>query len=72
MDGFNPFAPTVEIGGSAQAGGARAAAQGALSVGNISPEDNHVTAGLVLVALGVLFLLWRGKFRFSMTVGGRG
>lgn len=65
MPAANPFAPLIEVGGTASAGPAAAGAS--FSVGNAA--DNHVSAGLVLLGIAVLVLLWKSKFRFSTTVG---
>jgi hypothetical protein len=76
MPSANPYAPVFEIGGTgeATAGPAQGIAGGKLSLGTLAaPEDHHIAAALVLAAVLTLVLLWRGKFRFSMTtgVGGR-
>ncbi len=65
MPATNPFVPLIEVGGSASAGPAAAGAN--FSVGNMG--DNHVSAGMVLLGVGLLVLLWKNKFRFSTTVG---
>jgi hypothetical protein len=68
MPSANPFAPMVDIGGSASAG--PATARGGFSLGTTGGVgDNHVSAGLVLLGLVALVLLWKNKFRFSTTVG---
>lgn len=67
MPSANVFAPLIEVGGSASAGPVSGAVKASLGTG--SAEDNHVAAGTLAVALIVLVLLWRNKFRFSTTVG---
>ena len=61
----NPFAPTIDVGGSASAGPAQIG--GGLSIG---VQDHHAVAGYLLIGLAILFLLHRANFRFSSTVGG--
>jgi hypothetical protein len=55
----------IDVGGQAGpvSGGAN------LAVGGVTVGDHHVAAGLVAVGLLVLVLLWKGKWRFSTTVG---
>lgn len=62
MPASNPFAPVIEVGGGATVGPASAN-------GNVSVGDHHAAAGYVLIGLAVLVLLWKGKWRFSTTVG---
>ena len=52
----------IEVGGTATAG--PVSAGGKMSVG-----DNTAAAGYVAAGLLLLVLLWKGKFRFSTTVG---
>lgn len=66
MPAANPFAPVIEVGAQASAGGATAG--GSVSLGG-SMGDNHAAALYLSLALVGLFLLWRNKFRFSTTVG---
>lgn len=70
MSGVNWAAPTIDVGGGVSANGGPVTSQlgGKLKV---SSEDNHASALIVLMAVGALYLLWKGRFRFSMTVGGR-
>jgi len=68
MPAGNPFAPTIEVGGGAQAGASSNGLTGSLGL-NGSVGDHHATAGVLLLSLGLLVLLWRNKFRFSTTVG---
>lgn len=65
MPSSNPFAPTIETGVSA------GASVGPVNIGGGAgiADDAHVSAGLVLLGLGLLVLLWKSKFRFSTTVG---
>lgn len=65
MPEANPFAPLIEVGGGASAGPVSGKAGVSLSTGG----EHHVSAGVVLLALGLLVLLWKSKFRFSTTVG---
>ena len=64
MPAANPFAPMIEVGGNAAAG--PISARGGL---NLSAGDHAAASGYVLFGLLVLVLLWKGKFRFSTTVG---
>lgn len=66
MPSANPFVQTIELGGSANVGPVSSGAS--LSLGT-APADNHVSAGLVLLGIALLILLWKSKFRFSTTVG---
>jgi len=71
---FNPFAPTIETGGTAgvSAGPVGGQASAGLSLGSVASapgQDNHWAAALLLVSLVTLWALWQSKFRFSMTVG---
>jgi hypothetical protein len=64
----NPFAPVVETGVNASVG----PVSGNLSTGfglTGGAGDHHVSAGIVLLGLVILVLLWKSKFRFSTTVG---
>lgn len=65
MPASNPFAPYVETGVSA------GASVGGVTLGGGAgiADDAHVSAGIVLLGLGLLVLLWKSKFRFSTTVG---
>lgn len=65
MPAGNPFSPLVEVGGSA--GPVQGSA--ALGVGGVTVGDHHVAAGTVAVALVVLVILWKRKYRFSTTIG---
>lgn len=66
MPSANPFAPVIDVGGSATVG--PAAASGNLSLGAAS--DNHGAAAWILLGLVVLVVLHKyAKFRFSTTVG---
>lgn len=67
MPSANPFAPVIEVGGSASAGPASASVGG--SFGGAGVADSHVAAGWLALALLILVLLWKSKFRFSTTVG---
>lgn len=64
MPSANPFSPTIETGVSVNAG----SLSGKASLG-VGVDDHHVSAGLVLLGLALLVLLWKSKFRFSTTVG---
>jgi hypothetical protein len=64
MPAANPFAPTIELGGNVGAGPVSTSAGFSLGV-----SDNHVAAGWAILALALLVLLWKSKFRFSTTVG---
>ena len=64
MPSANPFAPTIEVSGGASIGGVAARGSGSFGV-----AENTAAAGYVLLGLGLLFLLWKSKFRFSTTVG---
>jgi hypothetical protein len=61
MPASNPFAPVIEVGGGATVGPASGNA-------SVSVGDHHAAAGMVLIGLAILVLLWKGKFRFSTTV----
>jgi len=62
MPTANPFSPVIEVGGGATVGPASTSA-------NLSVQDHHVTAAYVAIALGLLFLLHKFKWRFSTQVG---
>lgn len=69
MPAGNPFAPVIDVGGTAQVGPAQGGASFNLGFGNGQVGDHHATAGFLLVSLALLYLLWKNKFRFSTTVG---
>jgi len=71
MPAANPFAPLIDVGGSASAGPATAKGGGSLSLGNGTGQlDTHHISGAVLAgALLLLVLLHKGRFRFSTKVG---
>ena len=54
----------IEVGGGAAAGPVSARGGASLSIG-----DSTAAAGYVVAGLLILVLLWKGKFRFSTTVG---
>lgn len=64
MPAGNPFAPVFDTGGQVSAGPVSGSAGLSLGV-----SDNHVAAAWVSIALLLLILLWKSKFRFSTTVG---
>ena len=66
MPSANPFAPLIDVGGSASAGPAQGSVSASLGVNGMG--DHHVSAGLLALALLALVLLWRNKFRFSTNV----
>jgi hypothetical protein len=64
----NPFVETFSVAdtpGTSYAGG------GGISIPGMGggASDHHFTAGTVLVAIAVLILLFKSKFRFASTVG---
>ncbi len=61
----NPFAPVIEVGGSA----GPVQANAGISTGSLSVGDHHVAAGAVAAGLLILVILWKMKFRFSTTIG---
>lgn len=65
MPAGNPFAPMIEVGGGASVGPVSGNLSGTLG----SAGDNHASAAFVLLSLALLFLLWKGRFRFSTKVG---
>lgn len=67
MPAANPFAPVIDVGGSASVGGVTAS--GGVSVGGGSVADNHASALYLVLAITALYLLYKNKFRFSTTVG---
>lgn len=67
MPASNPFAPVIEVGGGANLGPASASANA--RVGNIVAGQHHGTAFYLVVALAVLVVLHRSRYRFSTTVG---
>lgn len=69
MPAGNPFAPVIDVGGTAQVGPASGGASFNLGLGNGTVGDHHATAGYLLISLAVLWLLWKKRFRFSTTVG---
>ncbi len=62
MPAANPFSPLLEVGGGATIGPASAN-------GSLKLDDHHATAGVTLLAIVILALLWKGRFRFSTKVG---
>lgn len=69
MPSSNPFAPLIDVGGTAQVGPASGSLSGSVGLGGIDVGDHHATAGLLLLGLVGLVLLWKGRFRFSTKVG---
>ncbi len=71
MPAANPFAPLIDVGGSATAGPATAKGGGSISFGNGSTQigDHHVSAAFLAGALLLLVLLYKRRFRFSTKVG---
>ena len=65
MPASNPFAPLIDVGGSV------GPVQGStsLGVGGVTVGDHHATAGFVAIGLIAIFLLYKGKWRFSTQVG---
>ena len=69
MPAGNPFAPLIEVGGNANVGPVSTNASGGINIGNAQVGDHHVAAGTVLVALAILYLLHKRRWRFSTRVG---
>ena len=69
MPAGNPFAPLIEVGGNASAGPVSGSASGGINVAGAQVGDHHVAAGTVLVALAILYLLHKRRWRFSTRVG---
>ncbi len=69
MPAGNPFAPLIEVGGNASAGPVSGNLAGGINVGGAQVGDHHVAASTVLVALAVLYLLHKRRWRFSTRVG---
>ena len=65
MPASNPFSPLIDVGGSVGPVGGSAS----IGTGSVTVGDHHVTAATVALALVVLIVLWKLKFRFSTTVG---
>ena len=66
MPASNPFAPLIDVGGSASVGPATGGISGTLG----DAGDHHAAAGYVLLSLLALIALHKwGHFRFSTTVG---
>ena len=65
MPAGNPFAPLIDVGGNAgPVGGSVSLGTGSLQIG-----DHHVSAGMVAIALIILYVLYKRKWRFSTQVG---
>ena len=69
MPAGNPFAPLIDVGGTASAGPVSGNASAGINIGNAQVGDHHVAAGTVLVALAILYLLHKRRWRFSTRVG---
>lgn len=69
MPAANPFAPLIEVGGSAQAGPARASGTSSFSLGDTQLGDHHVSAAFLAGSLVLLWALYTRRFRFSTKVG---
>lgn len=65
MPAGNPFAPLIDVGGSV----GPVQGSGSLSVGSVQVGDHHAAAGVVLIGLVILVLLYKGRWRFSTQVG---
>lgn len=69
MPAGNPFAPLIDVGGSAQVGPVSSTANAGINIGGAQVGDHHVAASTVLISLAVLFLLYKRRYRFSTRVG---
>lgn len=69
MPAGNPFAPVIEVGGTASVGGVSGSGNAGLQIGDTQIGDHHASAALVLVGLVALYLLYTKRFRFSTRVG---
>ncbi len=65
MPAGNPFAPLIDVGGTA----GPVSGNAGIGVGGVTIGDHHAAAGFVAVALIALVLLYKGKWRFSTQVG---
>ncbi len=65
MPSGNPFAPLIDVGGSA----GPVSGNANIGVGGVQVGDHHASAGFVAIALVVLVILWKRKYRFSTTIG---
>ena len=68
MPTSNPFAPIIDVGGGASVGPASGSGSLSFGLGN-GVGDHHAAALYTLGGLVLLYLLWRGRFRFSTQVG---
>lgn len=69
MPTTNPFVETFYVPDSPGGGGGGGGTLTGLLPRGGGVGDHHISAGAVLVAIGVLVLLFKSKFRFSSTVG---
>ncbi len=65
MPAGNPFAPLIDVGGNA----GPVSGNVSLGTGSLTIGDHHVAAGTVAIALIILVILYKHKWRFSTQVG---